>query len=157
MNLIKQNDARLIKDIREVGCFFRSAQALAEIKTGTTLTAEQINAMWGWSIRNGHIENRVMVNGAMPIANKTLKYLGSPGQFIEVGLFQNGKTTYYKSIPKHLKRIDFLIQKAKQKAGAKYKNHFRVVDRFGCVIFDPYEPTVEVAGSEYSILFAYEL
>ncbi len=155
MKLIKQNDIRLIQDIREIGCFFRSAQAMAEMKAGTTLTADQINVMWHWAKINGHIENRIMVHGAIPIANKTLKYLGCPGRFFEVGLFKNGKTSYYKSIPKHLQRIDFLIQKANQVAGAKYKHHFRNVDRFGEVIFDPYEPAVEVSGAEYSILFAY--
>lgn len=155
MNALKQNDKSLMRDIQQVGCFFRSAQFIAENKTGKCLTAQQINAMWIWANEKGIIKNRVMVKGAAPIANRTLKILGCSGKFIEVGTFQDGVIKFYRGVHYGLQRIDALIQKVKQPAGSVYPEHFRVVDKFGTVIFDPYEPPLKNCTPVYSILFAY--
>ncbi|MEL3905112.1 MAG: DUF261 family protein [Treponemataceae bacterium] len=155
MNALKQNDKSLMHDIQEVGCYFRSAQFIAENKTGTCLTAQQINAMWLWANEKGVIKRRVMVQGAAPIANRTLKILGDSGRFVEVGTFQDGTVSYYNGVHYGLQRIDALIQKVKQPAGSVYPEHFRVVDKFGTVIFDPYEPPLKNCTPMYSILFAY--
>lgn len=155
MNVLKQNNKSLMRDIQQVGCFFRSAQFIAENKLQKALSPQQINAMWIWANEKGVIKRRVMVQGAAPIANRTLKVLGDSGRFIEVGTFQNGATNFYKSIPKNLQRIDALIQKVKQPAGSVYPEHFRVVDKAGTLIFDPYEPPLKNCTPMYSILFAF--
>lgn len=155
MNALKQNDKNLMRDIQQVGCFFRSAQFIAENKTGKCLTAQQINAMWLWANEKGIIKNRVMVKGAAPIANRALEILGDSGKFVEVGTFQNGVIKFYRGVHYGLQRIDALIQKVKQPAGSVYPEHFRVVDKFGAVLFDPYEPSLKNCTPMYSILFAY--
>lgn len=155
MNTLKQNDKSLMRDLQQVGCFFRSAQFIAENKTGKCLTSQQINAMWIWANEKGIIKNRVMVQGAAPIANRTLKILGDSGKFVEEGTFQDGVIKFYRGVHYGLQRIDALIQKVKQPAGSVYPEHFRVVDKFGAVIFDPYEPELKNCTPMYSILFAY--
>ena len=155
MNALKQNDKNLMQDIQQVGCFFRSAQFIAENKTAQCLSPQQINAMWLWANEKGVIKNRVMVKGAAPIANRTLKILGDSGKFVEVGTFQNGVIKFYRGVHYGLQRIDALIQKVKQPAGSVYPEHFRVVDKFGAVIFDPYEPPLKNCTPMYSILFAF--
>ena len=155
MNALKQNDKNLMQDIQQVGCFFRSAQFIAENKTAQCLSPQQINAMWLWANEKGVIKNRVMVKGAAPIANRTLKILGDSGKFVEVGTFQNGVIKFYRGVHYGLQRIDALIQKVKQPAGSVYPEHFRVVDKFGAVLFDPYEPPLKNCTPMYSILFAF--
>lgn len=155
MNALKQNNKSLMRDIQQVGCFFRSAQFIAENKTAQCLTAQQINAMWIWANEKGIIKNRIMVKGAAPIANRALEILSDDGRFVEVGIFQNGTTTYYTGVHYGLQRIDALIQKVKQPAGSVYPEHFRVVDKASTVLFDPYEPPLKNCTPMYSILFAY--
>ena len=43
LDLIKQNNPSCKYDIREVGCFFRSSVAIAELHTGHVLNADGIN------------------------------------------------------------------------------------------------------------------
>lgn len=150
MQLLKQTEKGLLPIIQAVGCFFRSSQAIAEMKSGKALRASQINEMWVWAIESGYIDERNFIRASAPIANHAMKILGCNKKIYEVGTFSNGKTEYYKSIPPSMRKIDYCIQKIK----TKYREgtHFRVVDIKGNVIFDP-DPSVECLGIFYSILY----
>lgn len=156
MELLKQNNQHLNKEIQKIGCFFRCAQAIAEMKTKTPLSTAQINAMWTWGKKNNHVdENLDMIHGAVPFANKAMAYLQHQGKFVEVGTFKNGRTFFYPSIPKEMRRSDALIQKIRQRPPSNNPYHFRVVNKEGVVIFDPYTPPIKALRIEYSILFAF--
>ncbi len=151
MILLKQTDKNLLPVIQKVGCFFRSAEAIAEIAMNKNLRAVQINEHWLTEKEKGFIDANNCMLASAPIANRVLKILGNTkDKFFEVGIFKNGKTTFYESIPKEMQRADFLIQKIKTKYSIG--THFRVVDNAGQVIFDP-DPSVEEKGIFYSILY----
>lgn len=155
MILVKQNDKNLKQDIQEGGSFFRSAQAIAELKCQKSLTVHQINAMWDWAVKNGHIENKELVHGAVPIVNKTLVYLGAKERFVELGTLYGKQSEYYKDIPSHLQNTSVLIQKLRCSDNLKYPFHFRVVNNKGLLRFDPHSPQIKTNCIEYAILFAY--
>ncbi len=154
MELLKQTNYKLFPIIQNVGCFFRSAEAIAELAAKKSLTAEEINTQWLTEKQKGFITNDNCMRASAPIANRALKTLGLTNlKFFEVGIFKNGKSEFYRSIPKRMRRADFLIQKVK--TGTNIGTHFRVVDRMGNVIFDP-DPRVKVTGIYYSILYCLE-
>lgn len=45
MEHIKQNDSRCMKVMQDIGCFVRSCGLVAEIRTGKSLTVEQVNGL----------------------------------------------------------------------------------------------------------------
>ena len=150
MNLLKQTDKRLLPIIQQIGCFFRSAQAIAEIISCKTLTAEQINEMWEWAKKAGYIDNKNFMRASAPITNHTLKLLGCKKKIYEVGTSRNGREEYYPSVPKSLAHADFRIQKIKTKYQAG--THFRMVNEYEQVIYDS-DPSVESLGAFYEILY----
>ena len=146
--LIKQNAEGLLKDIQEVGCFFRSALAMTEIKEKTTLTIGEINSAWVAACQKGYIVNRCIKQSA-PIAN----LVALKGRWIEIGTFHDGKVDFYPSVAEKFRQIDALIQK--RRMDTEIGTHFVVVDRRGKTVFDPYEPTLRFSGIAYSILYHY--
>lgn len=150
MELLKQTDKRLLPIIQAVGCFFRSAQAIAEQESGKTLSPEQINEMWNWAKKSAYIDERNFMRASAPISNRTMKVLCCNKKVYEVATQSNGKIEFYKSIPPSMRRGDYYIQKIK----TKYKagTHFRVVDKDGNIIYDP-DPNVECLGVFYSIVY----
>ena len=150
MELLKQTDKRLLSVIREVGCFFRSAQAIAEMISGKALTPEQINEMWEWARKAGYIDEHNCMRASAPITNHTLKILGCNKKAYEVGTSRNGRDEYYPSIPEKMERADYRIQKIKTKYSVG--THFRVINGYGAVIYDP-DPSIESLSTFYSILY----
>jgi hypothetical protein len=149
MELLKQNNKKLKKDIREVGCFFRSALALSEIKENKKLNAEQINVYWDLARKANFIDKDRCVTTSAPIATLA----SDLGRWIEIGTFKDGVKTLYKWVTCDLARVDGLIQKIQ--TDTIFKTHFRVVDNEGKVLFDPYEPSIKPKKIEYSILYHY--
>ena len=155
MEHIKQNDQRLGLFMQKSGCFIRSAQLLAEYKTGKSLTAEQIMQIFRDSQSLGFLDNSNEVRNSAGIANLALNELGDTGRFVEVGLFKDGSTQWYSwAIGTKWARADALIQKIHQ--GGPQGTHFRVVNNRGKLIEDPHDPVINVLGIYYSILYAYE-
>ena len=54
------------------------------------------------------------MTASAPIMNHFLQVLGKKGRFIEVGIFANGKTTYYQGVDSKYHRMDAVIQKIRQ-------------------------------------------
>lgn len=158
MKYLKQNDSKLLKDIQDVGCFFRCCGLIAEIKTGKVLTADELNNTWKWAKDTRRIDTDNNLRDAASVATRFLRILGDQtGHIIEIGLFKDGLTTFYPSIEKYnpeLCKIDFLIQKIKQNGPSG--THFRLVDKSGRLIEDPHEPAIKSQGIIYSILFTYQ-
>lgn len=153
--MIKQNDKRCLPIVRKIGCFVRSSGAMAEFVTGNELTAEQINELWTWAKKSGHINSENLVKHSAPIATHALRMLGNDkGQFIEIATFTRGKMNYYGSIGEPLKALPkYYIQKIK--TNGEVGTHFRNIDNEGNLLFDPYTPEVKVQGVFYSIVYAY--
>lgn len=154
MLLLKQTDPNLSSVIRNVGCFFRSSQVIAELICQNNLNAKQINEMWDWAKGKGYIDERNFMRASAPIINHAIKVLmGEESvnkKVFEVGTFKDGKLEYYKSVPPSMRHVDYLIQKIKTKYAAG--THFRVVDEKGHVIYDP-DPRIESLGVFYSIIY----
>lgn len=152
---LKQNDGRLNPDIQEIGCFFRSALRMAEYASdGKTLTADEINGLWKTSKRKGFIDGNNDVVNSAAIANEALKILETPGKFTEVATFTGGTMGWYKSVPKDRRSAEYFIQKIKQNGPNKI--HFRNVDKFGNLIWDPHVPVIVCRGIIYTICYRYE-
>lgn len=154
MEHIKQNDKRCIKIMQEIGCFVRSCGLIAEIKTGKSLTAEQVNDLWSFCRKNNLLTEQNSLKASAPVINRAMEVLGGKGMFAEVGIFSNGKANFYKSVDEKYRKIDALIQKIRQ--NGINGTHFRVVDKYGDVIEDPHEPPIKPTGIIYSILYCYK-
>lgn len=152
--MIKQNDCRLLPEIRSIGCFVRSCGAVAELKAGKTLSYRQINELWQWAKKSGNVDWKNDVKHSAPIITKAYSMLGMKGQFFEVATFKNGKMNYYGSVGEGLKSAEkWYIQKVK--TDGPIGTHFRNVDYEGKLLFDPYEPEVIPQGIIYSIVYAF--
>lgn len=156
MKYLLQNDPALYQVIQRIGCFFRSALYMAEERSQKALTALQINGLWDMSKKLGYIatlhgEKNCVANSAA-IANLALKELGVSGKFVEVGIFKEGKLTWYASVKE--RRADAFIQKIQQ--GGPSKTHFRCVDKNGVVTFEPHDPPIKSLGIFYTICYRYD-
>ena len=148
---IPQTSKELFRVIQCVGCFFRSAQAIAEIEAEKTLTLHQINKMWEWAVQEKIIDVDNKMKASAPIANKTLEVLGVKGKrFIEIATSKKGVPTYYPSIPKDLQKPKYFIKKILNQFNG---THFLVVDKNGKTIFDP-DNSVKEVNEYYTILYA---
>lgn len=153
--MIKQNDSRLLPVIRKIGCFVRSCGAIAELKAGRELSAEQINELWEWAKKSGNVDRNDNVKHSAPIITHAYRMLGFKGTFFEVATFKNGRINYYGSVGEGLRNAEkWYIQKIK--TNGPEGTHFRNVDYEGKLLFDPYEPEVNSQGVFYSIVYAYK-
>lgn len=156
MTYVFQNDERLHPDIRKIGCFFRAALNMAEMKAGKALSSIQINRLWDMSKKYGFIgdlnNEKNCVIASAPIANMALQELSFYGQFVEVATFKDGEMDWYKSVKD--RRVDSYIQKIRQSGPSK--THFRCVDKLGNVIFDPYFPAIKPLSICYTICFRFD-
>lgn len=157
MDYIKQNTSGLIIEIQKIGCFFRSALHMAELKTGKSLSIAKINELWVTCKQLGYIGERNgepnCVLDSAKIATLALRRLGDEkGRFVEVGTFTQ-KTNFYPSINPNYRYVDYLIQKIHQ-AGPS-KTHFRNVYHDGTLEWDPHKPEITPTSIDYSILYIY--
>ncbi len=153
MEHIKQNDPRLNEKIQKIGCFFISCANVAQMKAQKKLSPEQIEEVWKWSKEEKLIDSQDNITDSASIINRFLRVLDFQGHFAEVGIFKDGKTSFYPSVQNKHRHIDALIQKIKQ--GGKSKTHFRVVNNAGELLEDPHEPPIKALDIYYSILYAF--
>lgn len=149
---IYQNDPLLYPTIQEVGCFFRSALKVSELYSLRDLTHEEINTIWDNAKNLNYIDNNDDIQKSSSIINLGFEQLGLHYKAVEVGTFENGSITFYSWVEKypHYKHFTALIQKVKTE---NFNTHFRVVDKRGKVIFDPYYPQPNIKSIYYSILY----
>ena len=157
-DLLKQTSKRLYKDINQVGCFFRSSIAIAELKCEKALSAHDINKIWNLGEEKGFIVNRELVKGGAPITNLAFQLLsekyGMPlYKSYEVGTIRDGKVNYYKSIPDNMKEYSFVIRKIRRPKGSPYPFHFVLLPFAKEPVWDPHDPPLLSAGVEYEIAF----
>ena len=156
--ILKQTDARLYKDINQVGCFFRSSVAIAELKCEKALNASENNKIWDIGKEKEFILNRSLVKGGAPITNLAFKLMsekyGTPlYKAIEVGTIREGKLTFYDSIPNNMRRCDAVIRKIKRPKKSPYPFHFVLLPFAKEPVWDPHDPPLLSAGIEYEIAF----
>ena len=161
LELIKQNDKSCKYDIREVGCFFRSSLAIAELHTGHVLTADEINYLWEEGIKKGFIIKRELKKGGAPIINLGFDYLHKKYgvksyKAFEVGTRRNGKPTYYGGVSEEKRQAQYFIKKKINPPDDFYRNHFVLVNHDGSPLWDPYTPDTPNTPEykeEYTVLF----
>ena len=153
MDILYQDNSELYPIIQHSGCFFMSCLYIAQIKTGKTLSAVEINKIWEWGKNTHRIDDNDCIVNSVSIIMRAYRYLSGTGRFYEVGTFSEGKSYYYPSVGNEYRRADFLIQKIKQ--GGAQGTHFRVVDKVGNVIYDPYSKGIQSKGIVYSILYCF--
>ena len=152
MKYLKQTDEKLNEEIQEFGCFFRCCTNIAEREVGKSLSADQINCLW----KIAHYEGWIIgddLKKMTPLIEYTINMLTKKNiDVYEVGTFKHGKVEYYGWTNNYKQYHDFnyLIQKIKT---GNNNDHYRLVDKRGRVIFDPYHPAPKVREIYYSILF----
>lgn len=156
--LLKQTDGQLYKDINQVGCFFRSSVAIAELTCKKTLTANENNKLWDMGKEHGFIVDRSLVKGASPITNLAFKLFnvkyGMPlRKAYEVGTIRDGKIIFYDSVQENMRRCDFIIRKIRRPKVAPYPFHFCLLPFGKEPVWDPHDPPLLSAGTEYEIAF----
>lgn len=152
--MIKQNHPQCMPIVRRIGCFVRCCGALAELKTGKRLTANQINKLWVWGKLEGVIDRNDNVRESAPIATEALRVLGDSGRFVEVATFKDGSMNWYRWVtPAMREKKKWFVQKIK--TNGKIGTHFRVVDNAGRLVFDPYEPECTVQGVFHTVVYIY--
>ena len=159
LDLIKQNNPSCCYDVREVGCFFRSSLAIAELHTNHVLTANEINSLWEEGINRGFIIKKELKKGGAPLINLAFDYLhvrhGTKRyKAFEVGTRKNGKPTYYAGVSEEKRQAQYFIKKVKNPPTIIYNNHFLLVNKDGSVLWDPHtNDKIEGRTEEYTILF----
>lgn len=153
---LKQNSSGLYLEIQKIGCFFRAACRMAEYEAERQfkpcrLTVSQLNTIWDLANRLHYIENRKIKDSAK-IANLALAALDVKGRFVEVATFADGKMKWYASV--NDRRAGYYIQKIK--TNYTEGTHFRNVNAYGQVAWDPYEPEIKAAGIYYTICYRYD-
>ena len=156
--ILKQTDKNLYRDINQVGCFFRSSVAIAELKCGKALNASENNMIWDTARSQGFIVDRALVKGGAPITNLAFKFLHEKFatpiyKSYEVGTIRGGKLTFYDSIPHQMRRCDAIIRKIKRPNLSPYPYHFVLLPFGKEPVWDPHSPPLLSAGVEYEIAF----
>lgn len=149
--ILKQNAKDMYKDIQLVGCFFTSCLAIAQMKAGKNLSTAEYNALWDEAHKKGFMKNRCMITSDNVI-NLGFEKLGVKKKAFEVGTNSGGFYGWVQK-NKNYQKVDACIQKIKQPAGSTYPFHFRVTDKTGGLLFDPYSPEVKSAGSVHVIWY----
>lgn len=156
--LLKQTDTQLYKDINQVGCFFRSSVAIAELASKQVLSSQDINKLWDIAVEKKFIVDRNMVKGAAPIINLAFAKLNEKFstpivKAYEVGTIRGGKVTFYDSIPANMRRCDAIIRKIRRPKISPYPYHFVLLPFGKEPVWDPHDPPLLSAGTEYEIAF----
>ena len=154
MEYLPQNASGLYLAIQKVGCFFRAACNIAEDATHKALNVVQLNKLWDEAHELRYINSADCIVNSAAIANLALKELHNyAGLVTEIGTFRDGKLYYYPAIPESKRRGDYFIQKINQNGPSK--THFRRVDKYGNVLFEPHNPAINSQGTIYTIIYRY--
>ena len=156
---IKQNDPGMYDEIAHIGCFWRVGMKIAEeISQQRFSRAEELNALWAESAAQGLMvdsgSGMELHRGVVPIIHRGLDYFDCPKRVWEIGLFKQGEMQYYgfykDQMPAPGKR--WYVQKIALGPGHVEPYHYREVDKYGKLRFDPYHPALKPHGIEYSII-----
>lgn len=151
ISILKQNSQGLKRDIQTTGCFFVSCLFIAQTTAGKNLTKKQYNSLYEKAHAAGFMKDRDMVVSDKVI-NLAFAELGVHKKAFEVGTDKGGFYGWVQK-NKNYQKVDACIQKIKQPAGSTYPFHFRVTDKTGELLFDPYSPEVKSAGSVHIIWY----
>lgn len=154
MEYLPQNASGLYLAIQKVGCFFRAACNIAEDASHKALNVNQLNKLWDLAHELRYINKEDSIVNSAAIANLALKELHNfSGLISEIGTFKDGVVNYYPSVPDEKRRGDYFIQKISQNGPSK--THFRRVDKYGDVLFEPHKPAINSTGTIYTIIYRY--
>lgn len=146
---MKQNEIGLYYIIQKSGCFFMSCLFIAEQISGKMFNAGEVNSLWASAKRIRYIDENDNILNSEGVINLALILAESSCRIVEVATFKDGVMGWYSWVKD--KRADFFIQKGDQSGPQKY--HFYVVDKYGDLIWDPYEPAVNITGVVHTICY----
>lgn len=154
--MIFQDNKNNLEVIQKVGCFFCCACELAELVTTKNLTSEILNKLWNESKKLGIIDGDNRLVACQDLATLSLRELGDEGKFIEIATFEQGQFNWYKWVKRNLKNKKlYFIQKIKTNEN-EIGTHFRIVDKKGFVLYDPYSKGVKCEKVFYSVVLCYD-
>ena len=133
--MIYQNDPRLYEVIQKVGCFFMCCIMIAKLGSKHEYTTDEINKLWDLAKARGYINTKDEMINSVGVIN-----LASDIKFKQVCHSYN-KTLH--------PNADYYIQKAYILNPHKEPYHFRLMNRDGAIIYDPYNPSVEMGAEVY--------
>lgn len=150
---VKQNDGRCMIQIRDIGCFFRSALNIVERKFNVAFEPRDLNILWHSAKVKKIIDDDDCLLDSAKLMNLAISmYLPErSGAFAEIGLKRFGSFTPYKWAERY--SPEFFIRKIKQ--GGPSGVHFVVVDNNDKRIWEPHDPEIKDLGEVYTICYRY--
>lgn len=152
--MIYQNDARLNEKIRRFGCNFRSLLAIAEVYTGKELLAKDIADAYNDLVGKAMDGDCTMTSQLGLVPRWAFKRLGHAQYRVEqIGIvYPPHRFEFWKSARVYSIRKDVMHPIGYQ-GRSSVTFHFRLADRMGKVIFDPYNPAPNIEVEDCVLLY----
>lgn len=152
--MIYQNDARLNEKIRRFGCNFRSLLAIAEVYTGKQLLAKDIEDAYAELVGKAMDAECTMNAQLSAVPRWAFKRLGHAGYGVaQVGIvYPPMRFEFWKSA-----RVFTILKGVMYPIGYQGRSsvtfHFRLGDRTGKLLFDPYNPSPAMVAEDCVLLY----
>ncbi len=151
--MIFQNDPRLPEKIRKFGCNFRSLLAIAEFYCNAEFTVDDIKAAYNELVGHAMDEDCTMNAQLSLVTRWAFKRLGHSYQAVQVGIvYPPTKFEFWK-----FARVYSILKGVLHPAGYQGRSmitfHFRLGDRMGKTIFDPYTPPPAIVEEDCTLLY----
>ncbi len=151
--MIYQNDLRLPEKIRKFGCNFRSLLAIAEFYCNAEFTVDDIKSAYAELVGKVMDEDCTMNAQLSFVTRWAFKRLGHSYQAVQVGIvYPPAKFEFWKSA-----RVYSILKGVLHPVGYQGRSmityHFRLGDRMGKMIFDPYTPSPQIMEEDCVLLY----
>jgi len=127
---ILQNDPKLHEDIQRVGCLYLSLVRMVEVEHGTPMDIPFVNEIWEQSKLRGFVSASNMMRNP----DGVIRLLG--GKLAQVGQQKAGINTFWQWAKGPLQEYRYMVEKVK--TPGPVGTHFRLCDKDGVLIYDPY-------------------
>jgi hypothetical protein len=128
--MVLQNNDNLIDDIQRVGCLYLSLARMVEIEHNLTHNPMTLNTVWQESKSRGFINP----DNSMRSPDQVIRLLG--GNLVQVGQDRKGVVVFWGWASGTYRNYRYKVEKVLT-YGAE-GTHFRLCDRDGKLIYDPY-------------------
>ena len=151
--MIFQNDPQMWEKVRKYGCNFRSLLAIAEFYCDQELTADDIKDAYAAMVGKAMDADCTMNAQLSLVTRWAFNRLGHPYQALQVGIvYPPAKFEFWKSA-----RVYTILKGLMHPTGYDGRSyptfHFRLGDRMGKVIFDPYDPSPKIISEDCVLLY----
>ncbi len=148
-----QNDPRLPESIRRWGCNFRCLLAIAEDYCAEELTVEDIQDAYVELVGVAMDPNCTMNAQLSLVTRWAFKRLGHSYQAVQVGLVYPPSRFEFWKFARVYSILKGVIHPIGYQGRTTVTFHFRLGDRMGKVIFDPYDPAPVIMQDDVVLLY----